>query len=215
MSDGVRRKAMSEQPRLGQCLRATRHRHGLTLQDVVERTGVALSTLSKVENDQMSLTYDKLLQICDGLGIPVTELLSPDRGTRVALTRRSISRPDNTVQQITSNYDYNYLAADLVGKRMVPIVATVKARSVQEFGPLTRHPGEEFVIVLKGEIEVHTDHYAPRRLETGESVYIDLTMGHGFVAVGEGEAVIACICSAPDPDLRRMMVDAMGETPAE
>ena len=53
---------MTEQPRLGQCLRAVRHRHGLTLQDVVERTGVALSTLSKVENDQMSLTYDKLLQ---------------------------------------------------------------------------------------------------------------------------------------------------------
>lgn len=206
---------MSEQPRLGQCLRAVRQRYGWTLQNVVDRTDVALSTLSKVENDQMSLTYDKLLQICDGLGISVTELLSPDGASRVALTRRSVSRPDNTVRQITPNYDYNYLAADLVGKRMVPIVATVKARSVQEFGPLIHHPGEEFVIVLKGEIEVHTDHYAPRRLTTGESVYIDSTMGHGFVAVSEDEAVIACICSAPDPDLRRMMVDAMGEAPAE
>lgn len=206
---------MSEQPRLGQCLKAVRQRHGWTLQDVVDRTGVALSTLSKVENDQMSLTYDKLLQICDGLGISVTELLSPDRSSRVHLTRRSVSRPDNTVRQITPNYDYNYMAADLVGKRMVPIVATVKARSVQEFGPLIRHPGEEFVIVLKGEIEVHTEHYAPRRLATGESVYIDSTMGHGFVAVGEDEAVIACICSAPDPDLRRMMVDAMGVPPTQ
>jgi len=205
---------MNDHPRLGQCLRAMRQRHGWTLQQVVERTGVALSTLSKVENDQMSLTYDKLLQICDGLGISVTELLSPDRSSRVSLTRRSISRPDNTVRQITPIYDYHYLAADLVGKRMVPIVATVKARSIEEFGPLIRHPGEEFVIVLKGTIEVHNDHYAPQRLSTGESVYLDSTMGHAFIAVGDEEAVIACICSAPDPDLKRMMVEAMGDTPA-
>lgn len=206
---------MSEQPRLGQCLRTVRQRYGWTLQDVVARTGVALSTLSKVENDQMSLTYDKLLQICDGLGISVTELLSPAPSSRVALTRRSVSRVDNTVRQITPNYDYNYLAADLVGKRMVPIVATVKARSRQEFGPLYRHPGEEFVLVIKGTIEVHTDHYVPRRLATGESVYIDSTMGHGYIAVGEEEAIIACICSAPDPDLQRMMVDAMTDAKGE
>lgn len=206
---------MTEQPRLGQCLRAVRHRHGLTLQDVVERTGVALSTLSKVENDQMSLTYDKLLQICDGIGISVTELLSPESRSPVTLTRRSVTRPDNTVRQVTPNYDYNYLAADLVGKRMVPIVATVKARTIQEFGPLYRHPGEEFVLVLKGEIEVHTDHYAPRRLTTGESVYIDSTMGHGYIATSEEEAVIMCVCSAPDPDLRRMMVHATDSAAAQ
>lgn len=206
---------MTEQPRLGQCLRAARQRHGLTLQDVMDRTGVALSTLSKVENDQMSLTYDKILQICDGMGISVTELLSPESRSPVALTRQSVTRPDNTVRQVTSNYDYNYLAADLVGKRMVPIIATVKARTLQEFGPLFHHPGEEFVLVLKGEIEVHTDHYAPRRLVAGESVYIDSTMGHGYLMAGEEEAVIICVCSAPEPDLRRMMVDAMGKARAE
>lgn len=206
---------MTEQPKLGQCLRSARQRHGLTLQDVVERTGVALSTLSKVENDQMSLTYDKLLQICDGLGISVTELLSPDNRSPVALTRRSVTGPDNTVQQITANYDYNYLAADLMGKRMVPIIATVKARSIAAFGPLIRHPGEEFVLVLSGEIEMHNDHYAPRRLKAGESAYVDSMMGHAYLAVGEEPAVICCVCSAPEPDLRRMMIEAADTARAE
>lgn len=206
---------MTEQPRLGQCLRAARKRHGLTLQDVVERTGVALSTLSKVENDQMSMTYDKLLQICDGIGISVTELLSPESRTPVSLTRRSLTRPDTTVHEKTPNYDYAYLAADLVGKRMVPIVGTVKARTLEEFGPLVRHPGEEFVMVLKGEIEMHAEHYAPRRLRAGESVYIDSTMGHAYLQVGEEEAQILCVCSAPDPDLRRMMFAAMENMHAE
>lgn len=206
---------MTEQPRLGQCLRAARKRHGLTLQDVVERCGVALSTLSKVENEQMSLTYDKLLQICDGIGISVTELLSPENRSPVSLTRRSLTRPDTTVRELTPNYDYAYLAADLVGKRMVPIIGTVKARTLEEFGPLVRHPGEEFVIVLNGEIEMHTEHYAPRRLRTGESVYIDSTMGHAYLRVGEDEAQILCVCSAPDPDLRRMMFAAMDNMNAD
>ncbi|PNB45040.1 transcriptional regulator, partial [Pseudomonas sp. FW305-130] len=43
---------------LGQCLKAARQARGLTLKQVAERTGMALSTLSKVENGLMSLTYD-------------------------------------------------------------------------------------------------------------------------------------------------------------
>ena len=80
---------MPNQPKLGECLKALRRRHGWTLQDVNRRTGVAVSTLSKVENDQMSLTYDKLLQISEGLGINLAELLStPADGAMLA--RRSI-----------------------------------------------------------------------------------------------------------------------------
>jgi len=206
---------MTDQPRLGQCLRAARLRHGLTLQDVMERTGVALSTLSKVENDQTSMTYDKLLQICDGIGISVTELLSPESRSPVALTRQSVTRSDNTVREVTPNYDYNYLAADLVGKRMVPIVATVKARTMKEFGPLIQHPGEEFVLVLKGEIEMRTEHYAPRRMKEGESVYIDSSMGHAYLATSKEDAQIVCVCSAPVPDLRRMMSAAIDNAQAE
>ena len=206
---------MNDEPRLGQCLRAARLRHGLTLQDVMERTGVALSTLSKEENDQMSLTYDKLLQICAGLRISVTELLSPKSRSPVALTRQSVTRPDNTVREVTPNYDYNYLAADLVGKRMVPIIATVKARSIAEFGTLIRHPGEEFVLVLRGEIEMHTEHYAPRRLKAGESFYIDSTMGHAYLTTSIEDAQIVCVCSAPDLDLRQMMFAAMDNAQSE
>lgn len=206
---------MTEQPRLGQCLRAARKRHGLTMQDLVQRTGVALSTLSKVENDQMSLTYDKLLQICAGMGISVTELLSPESRSLVTLTRRSVTRPDTTVRETTPNYDYAYLAADLVGKRMVPIIGTVKARTLHEFGPLVRHEGEEFVLVLQGEIEMHTEHYASRRMKAGESVYIDSTMGHAYLVVGEEEARIVCVCSAPDLDLQRMMFAVMDNVQAE
>ncbi|WP_432284689.1 XRE family transcriptional regulator [Aminobacter sp. BA135] len=198
---------MTHQPRLSECLRAMRQRHGLKLQEVSERTGLALSTLSKVENDLMSLTYDKILQICTGLDIPVTELLNVEPAKGVERTRRSIVSGTNTLQLATRNYDYRYLCTDLTNKRMVPIIARIHARSLDEFGPLVRHVGEEFAYVVDGEIEIHTDHYAPTRLAAGDGVYIDSTMGHGYVSVGDGEATILCICSAPESGLEQVLID--------
>lgn len=89
---------------------------------------------------------------------------------------------------------------------MVPILANARARTLDEFGPLTRHAGEEFLIVLKGEIELHTDQYAPLRLKEGESVYIDSTMGHAYLSVGEGDAEMLCICSGEEPDMEKTLI---------
>lgn len=196
---------MQEQPRLGDCLRSLRRKHGWTLQDVSRLSGVAVSTLSKVENDQMSLSYDKLLQVCEGLGIHVTELLSSSSAEPSPRTRRSVAAAANTLRQLTRNYDYHYLATDLVHKRMVPIRAFARARSLDQFGPLTRHAGEEFLIVLNGEIELHTDQYSPVRLKAGESVYIDSTMGHAYLSVGEAEAEVLCICSGDEAEMEETL----------
>jgi mannose-6-phosphate isomerase-like protein (cupin superfamily) len=114
------------------------------------------------------------------------------------------------LRQLTRNYDYHYLATDLVHKRMVPIRAFARARSPQEFGPLTRHAGEEFLIVLTGEIELHTDQYAPVRLKEGESVYIDSTMGHAYLSVGEGDAEVLCVCSGEESEMEQTLLKLNG-----
>src|SRR5436309_14266268 len=112
---------------LGQCLKAARQARGLTLKQVAERTGMALSTLSKVENNQMSLTYDKLLQLTSGLKMEIAELFAPAAGRTeaapVVTARRSISRAGQGQVIDTPFYTYNYQCTDLIGKRMVPIMA--------------------------------------------------------------------------------------------
>lgn len=198
---------MSKQPRLSECLRAMRQRHGLTLQDVSTRTGVALSTLSKVENDLMSLTYDKIVQICTGLGVPITELLTIEDQRGPERTRRSIVSDANTLVLKTQNYEYSYLCTDLINKRMVPIIAKLNASDIRSFGSLVRHSGEEFVYVLEGEIEIHTEHYAPAKLTPGQGVYIDSTMGHGYLSTGSEPARILCVCSAPETNLEQLLID--------
>jgi len=207
---------MSAQPKLGECLKALRRRNGWTLQDMTSRTGVAVSTLSKVENDQMSLTYDKLLQISEGVGINLAEILSTPAAGMEALTRRSISQPQEGLPQVTPNYDYLYLCTEIRRKRMVPVLTRVKARSLQAFGPLVRHSGEEFIYVIEGAIEVHTEHYSPARLETGASIYIDSNMGHAYIAVSDGDAVVLGVCSSPEPDFETTIcsLGMQGQRPA-
>ena len=191
---------------LGQCLKAARQARGLTLKQVAERTGMALSTLSKVENGLMSLTYDKLLQLTSGLKMEIAELFNPAVGApvqgRPVTARRSISRAGQGQLINTKFYTYTYQCTDLIGKRMVPIVAEVRARSLDEFGPLLRHAGEEYFLVTSGRVAVHTEFYAPEILDEGDGIYLDSTMGHAYLNAGDGpSAQGVCLCQSDSSDL--------------
>ena len=190
---------------LGACLRAARQARGLTLKQVAERTGMALSTLSKVENNQMSLTYDKLLQLTFGLKMEIAELFNT-ASTRaepapIVTARRSISRAGQGQVIDTKFYTYNYQCTDLIGKKMVPIMAEVRARTLEEFGPLLRHAGEEYFLVTHGRINLHTEFYAPEILEEGDGVYLDSTMGHAYLNAGDEPARGICLCTSESANL--------------
>ena len=62
----------------------------------------------------------------------------------VVTARRGISRGSQGQVVDPKFYTYKYLCTDLIGKKMVPIVAEVRARTLEELGPLLRHAGEEY-----------------------------------------------------------------------
>ena len=148
-----------------------------------DHTGIPVSTLSKVEHDRLTLTYDKLLQLSQKLNIRISELFAESESADEGVTaRRSIGRIDDSVRVTTPNYDYYYLCTELRRKRMVPILTRIRAKSLSQFGDLVRHSGEEYIHVLEGSIVVHSEFYDPVSLHTGEGIYIDSNMGHGYVA---------------------------------
>ena len=101
----------------------------------------------------------------------------------------------------TKNYSHLYPAWDLLNKKMIPIVAELHARSLEEFGELIRHPGEEYAFVLEGEVDLHTSLYAPVRLKAGDSIYFDSGMAHAYIAASEGRCRVLSLCSAPEAQL--------------
>src|SRR5215467_1334132 len=150
----------SKQPTLGTLLRKLRARNDWTLKEMSERSGIPVSTLSKVEHDRLTLTYDKLLQLSQKLNIRMSELFAESEPPEEGVTaRRSIGRQDDAVRVTTPNYDYYYLCTEVRRKRMIPIITRIRAKSLSQFGDLVRHSGEEYIHVLEGSIVVHTEFY--------------------------------------------------------
>jgi transcriptional regulator with XRE-family HTH domain len=201
---------MGQKSTLGRLIRAERQRRDWTLRQMSEQVGIPLSTLAKVEQDKLSLTYDKLQQMTSRLGVTMAEFLAQDSGgspSPAAITaRRSATGANNTVVVETPNYEYHYLCADLRDKRMVPILTRIRARSLAEFGELIRHQGEEFVYVLEGCIEVHLQFYTPLTLQAGQGAYIDSTMGHAYIAKDCESALVMAVCSSEDTNLSEALI---------
>ena len=195
---------MNSKAKPGAVLKSLRLANGWTLAEVSRRTGLPVSTLSKVENDKMSLSYDKLARISRGLEIDIGLLFSTD-GAAAPLSlvtgRRSITRAGEGRVIETETYGHIYPATDLLNKRFVPIVAEVRARSLSEFSELIRHSGEEYTFVLDGTVELHTDLYAPVTLEVGDSIYFDSGMGHVYLSAGPGHSRVLSICSGEESQL--------------
>ena len=188
----------------GAALKALRRRNNWTLADVSRRTGLPTSTLSKIENDRMSPTFDKLARISSGLKIDMAALFdhgSVEDAQPAASGRRCIVRAGEGKAIETQSYSHLYPAWDLLNKRIIPIVAELHARSLEEFGELIRHPGEEYAYVLEGEVDLYTSLYAPVRLKTGDSIYFDSGMGHAYIAAAEGPCRVLSLCSAPETQL--------------
>lgn len=183
----------------GAALRAFRRKQGWTLSVVSQKTELPVSTLSRIENDQISPTYDQLTKLSLGLSIDFAQLLSGDTEEikPVQTARRSVNRAGDGQLLETPMQSLRYLSLDLNNKQFAPILGEVKARSLPEAGEFHRHDGEEFVFVIAGELELHSESYTPLNLRVGDSVYFDSGMAHAYVSVGKERCKILSICTAP------------------
>jgi len=200
----------SATPTLGAIMQNIRKRNNWTLREMSAHCGVPVSTLSKVEHDRLTLTYDKLQRLSQRLGMSMSELFAEAAPSTVPLVtaRRSIGLLETAMRVTTGNYDYFYLCTELRQKLMIPIITRIRTKTLSEFGSLVRHQGEEFVYVIEGSIEVHTEFYDPIILQTGGSIYIDSNMGHAYIAAKNcDEAVILGVCASNEQNLIDSLIE--------
>lgn len=190
------RSGPGKSSQIGERLKEIRRRLDRTLAEVSQVTGVSISNLSKIENNQISPSFDIMKRICDGLEVSIEDFVRPGKKNdvtgRKALTRKSEGDFFTSVQ-----YDYRAHASEISNKAMVPLEIQVRARKASEFDHWSQHRGEEFVYVVSGAIEIHTEHYAPFRLEKGESAYFDSSMRHIYLSVSKADARVLSISHDP------------------
>jgi transcriptional regulator with XRE-family HTH domain len=162
-------------------LRAVRTQHGMTLDDLAAATGLTKSYLSKVERGHSTPSIAAALKIARALDVDVARLFSDDVATTSIAVDRAATAGPNRHQPI---------AADMLGKAMSPFVV----RPGRQFAghPHPAHPGQEFLFVHAGEIELsYGDEVLT--LTTGDSAYIDASVAHKFRQVGDDPAAVVVV----------------------
>ncbi len=179
---------------LGARVRELRKARDWTLEQAASQAGLARSTLSKIENGQMSPTYEALKKLAVGLQISVPQLFTPPQKDQIN-GRLSVTKSGEGAAHATATYEHELLAETLSKKRMLPYRARVRARSMEEFDGWVRHDGEEFLFVLTGVIKLYTEFYEPIEMRRGDSAYYDGTMGHNVISVSPEDATILWVTS--------------------
>jgi transcriptional regulator with XRE-family HTH domain len=177
---------------IGERIKALRLDRGLTLSEVAERASVSTSNLSKIERGDVSPSFDIVMRVCSGLGVAIEQIVKP--GPKIDVSgRKTATHRGEAVAFSSPQYDYKAHSIEISRKNMIPLEMWVSARSPDDFAEWSQHGGEEFIYVVEGSIEVHTDQYAPFILISGESAYFDSSMKHVYVSLGEGAAHILSI----------------------
>lgn len=179
---------------LGARVRELRKAKNWTLEQAAQQAGLARSTLSKIENEQMSPTFDAVKKLAEGLEISIPQLFTPPTSNQVT-GRMSITKSGEGKPHLTGTYEHELLASNLTRKQMLPYRARVRARKIEEFDGWVRHDGEEFLYVLTGMITLYSEFYEPVHMRRGDSAYYDGAMGHNVVSTSQEDAEILWVTS--------------------
>ncbi|MEP3278208.1 MAG: XRE family transcriptional regulator [Stappiaceae bacterium] len=174
---------------LGKSIRDARRAKGWTLEETGRAAEIGRSTLSKIENNQMRPSFDIVRRLTQVLDMNPPQLFLQSGQTGITGRRDFTPKGQGEIRE-TPTYAHELLCFELTSKRMLPYVATIKARDVSAFETLPRHEGEEFMYVLSGELIFISEHYRPLPMKAGDSLYYDSAMGHGCVSTSTDDAKV-------------------------
>lgn len=182
---------------LGARMRAVRQAAGLTLEAAAQRSGLALSTIHKIENGRVSPSYENLVRIARAYDIGMERLFAADHETGPT-TRMTVTRAGQGRKVRARNFEYEVLCNALSEKKILPLVTRVEQRAPLTPDDMEAHSGEETLYVLSGRVELVVEHYAPVVLEPGDCAYFDSTLRHGLRALDDGDTRVFWACTYTD-----------------
>jgi quercetin dioxygenase-like cupin family protein/DNA-binding Xre family transcriptional regulator len=160
---------------VGAQLRQVRTARKLSLAEVSDATGISASFLSLVEKEKSDITIGRLVRLIDFYGISITDLLP---GSTAAGYPEIVSPAERKLlHSPAEGIDVFLLSADTRHQMMPLQLEFEPGAQLAEYG---RHAGEEWLIVLEGELRLELEGAEPRILKPGDAAYYPAERPHLF-----------------------------------
>ena len=156
---------------------------------------MAVSTLSKIENNQTSPNYDVLARLCEGLELNLAEFFQGGTFSTFAHGSRTVNRLGDGIRYETPIGECVVLSSELSKKALDPRLIRV-AQDNDEPVAVGSRTGEVFLYVLSGSVTFHMEPYSAIVLKAGESVHFDAQVRHGLEAAEDSDALVLVVCQA-------------------
>src|SRR5436190_15039337 len=138
---------MSE--KTGAAIRKLRLARGWSLATLGEKSGVPISTLSRVELGQNALNYDKLMRLCRALEVDLEGLVARQAETAPAASgRRSVTRAGQGKAIALGAAAGRAGAEDLLAKSLTPVILEVTVPALNGANSFVTHPGEASLTIV-------------------------------------------------------------------
>ena len=179
---------------IGDMIKNLRKEKGLTLLELSQESGVALATLSRIENNKMTGTLESHMAICGALDLALPELykhLTPEKYTPEVQTTEE--RTEVFVHDKRSISEM--LVPKVLDKKMMPVMIRLEPRG-STHKEETKRGAEKFIYVLDGKIEAVVGEKT-FSLKKGDTLYFESSASHYFKNIGAQEARMICVSSPP------------------
>lgn len=172
-------------------LRAVRQQRGMTLDDLAAASGLTKSYLSKVERQRSTPSIAAAMKMARALDVDVAQLFSDDPATTTITVERAAEHRGER---------HHPLGANMLGKAMTPFLV----RPGRQFTahPHPAHPGQEFVFVHAGTVELKYEGQVVR-LDRGDCAYFDASAPHKLRQVDAEPAEVVVVAYSPPAAVRR------------
>lgn len=193
-ADGATETAHTEID-VGQRLRTLREARGLSIRSLAARSGLAVNTLSLIENGKSSPSVSTMQQLARTLAVPVTAFFKADLPRQNVVYQRAAKRP----QALFAHGLLEDLGVGLVNRIVEPLLVTLHPHAGSGADPIV-HTGQEFVYCLAGRI-MYTVRDQTYLLEPGDSLTFEAYLPHRWQNAGDEPAqalLVLCPLDARD-----------------
>lgn len=174
---------------LGKRLRALRNERGLTLTQLGQQVNLSASYLSQIERGIAMPSLPKLTTIANALGVEVRHFFEEDASSPRPTRSNQGKRLKDTADVVVE-----LLSADPLDKMIQPYRLVCQPGASRD--QLPTYPGEEFGLVLKGQLMV-TVGEETFVLKAGDSIHYQTLQPHSWRNEGDEECIVVWAASPP------------------